>query len=329
MATVGRTSRVGTRSVRMSSRACCHSTSLDHALLVQQRQDALAARHGAQPAGRAEGVHRGGGLGDRREVGDLRPRQVLHRLVEVAAGRVGDPVDPVAVGGEAQVVGEQRLAAVAGGQEEGRAPPPPPCAAGSGAPGRCMRATCMARVEAPEIRWRRDRFCQAARPTARGSTPGCSQKRRSSIATVAATTLGGRASSGQYPSSASRPSPSSQRNAPWRSRSSRVGAGASSRARDKRDRHDAHGSHRHEHREALENSRESRVESRESSRPPGRAGLLPPWVGGGSCSTLDAQLSTPPAAPTSESQAGRRRGRRRPGPRWRRRTSSRPAPGAG
>ena len=66
----------------------------------------------SRPLG-AKGFIWAGAWGIAAEERGLGPEQVLDRLVEVAARRVGDPVDAVAVGHDAQVVGEHGLAAVA------------------------------------------------------------------------------------------------------------------------------------------------------------------------------------------------------------------------
>ncbi len=97
----------------------------------------------------------------------------------------------------------------------------------------------MASVEAPETRSALVAFCRKARRMAIGSTPGWSQNRRSSIASVAATTRSGSSSTGQKPSRSSRGrlesprSGSSPTNRPARSRTSSVGAGAVSVERQK------------------------------------------------------------------------------------------------
>ena len=87
--------------------------------------------------------------------------------------------------------------------------------------GCCIRATCIAMVDAPERR------VQAARSTATGSTPGCHQNRLSSSATVAATTRsGGRVT--QYPYSTRFPlqCPAWVMKTPFRSSTIGVGDGA-------------------------------------------------------------------------------------------------------
>ena len=69
-------------------------------------EDRLSPGNCSSPPARQEGIGVGGGLGDGGEEGDLGPAQVLDRLVEVDAGGVGDPVRPVAVRDDAQVLGE-------------------------------------------------------------------------------------------------------------------------------------------------------------------------------------------------------------------------------
>ena len=51
--------------------------------------------------------------------------------------------------------------------------------------GSARRITCVLIVEAPDTRRPPVTFCATARANARTSTPGCSQKRRSSAATSA------------------------------------------------------------------------------------------------------------------------------------------------
>ena len=62
------------------------------------------------------GFIRAGRLRDRGQKGDLGPRQILHRLVEIAPRGVADAVDLVAVGHDPQVVAEDPVAPVAQGQ---------------------------------------------------------------------------------------------------------------------------------------------------------------------------------------------------------------------
>ncbi len=85
----------------------------------QVGEHALAAADGAVAAGRRERVHPRRRLRQRREEGDLGPGEVRDRFVEVAARGVGDAVDAVAVGDDAQVVAQHLARAVALGEEDG------------------------------------------------------------------------------------------------------------------------------------------------------------------------------------------------------------------
>ena len=89
----------------------------DDALLAKQPEEATATNDRALLPVAVEGVHPGRRLRQRREEGDLGPGEVLDRLVEVATGGVRDAVDAVSIRGKAQVLREDRLAAVAGGEE--------------------------------------------------------------------------------------------------------------------------------------------------------------------------------------------------------------------
>ena len=137
-----------------------------------------------------------GGLGQGGEQRDLRPGQVGERLSEVAPGRVAHAVHVVSVRCEAEVVGQHGVAAVPVHEQHGGEGLDDLAGVRSGA-GSCIRATCIASVLAPLIRSPEVRFCCSARPTARGSTPGWEWNRRSSMASVAATTRSGTASMGQ------------------------------------------------------------------------------------------------------------------------------------
>ena len=146
----GRSPRGGTRraSICRSASSC---SSLVITPIARRLAGSASRADRAGAAGRGERVHARRRLRDRGEEGDLGPAQVLDRLVEVAAGGVGDAVDAVAVGDDAQVVGEDGLAPVAGGHEE-RGERLDRLARVGGGPGCCMRATCMASVDAPETR---------------------------------------------------------------------------------------------------------------------------------------------------------------------------------
>src|SRR5262249_55004126 len=91
----------------------------EHPLAGQGAQRPLSALHRPPPPRRLVDVHLARRLRDAGEEGDLRPAQLLDRLVEVPPGRVGNAVDAVAVGHDAQVVAEDLLASVAQREEDG------------------------------------------------------------------------------------------------------------------------------------------------------------------------------------------------------------------
>ena len=146
------------------------------------------ARPGAAPAGPGPAVCA--------EQGRLRPGQILRGLVEIPPCRMADPVAALAIRASrtycASTAARPKRAVSASAV-------PASTAFAHNVRGRgcCIRATCIASVDAPEP-WPPRRCCHAARSTAKGSTPGCDQNRRSSNASVAAVARSGGAT-GQYP----------------------------------------------------------------------------------------------------------------------------------
>ena len=94
--------RAGTRSrsIWLASASSC-SAAVSDAVAREPVEDAPAARDGAGAAARgSNGFIRPGACGIAARKAISAQRQVLDRLVEVAARRVGDAVDAVAVGRE-------------------------------------------------------------------------------------------------------------------------------------------------------------------------------------------------------------------------------------